>query len=179
MRAVPIPGEILRTDVFLGLTFNELITLGSAPIVFVFPSLFIDQIPLVASLGLAVLFAVGVVGVVIQTPNGQTPLQWAPAAARRRLTPDTYYLKPRHRNRDELRHLDVVQTAAQVHAESLPDEERDDSPAANVGSVVDLSESLPDVDFPLDGDTPTADAETQGESDADADARSTAVPLTE
>lgn len=118
MRAVPIPGEILRTDVFLGLTFDELVTLAAAPLVIIFPSLFIKQIPLVATIGLAVLTALAVVGVVIQTPEGQTPLEWAPAAAKRRLTPDTYYLKPRHQNRDELVYMDVVHTAERLPIES-------------------------------------------------------------
>ncbi|WP_148417037.1 hypothetical protein, partial [Haloferax sp. KTX1] len=74
MKAVPIPGEILRTDVFMGLTFDELVILGSVPLVMVFPSLFIDQIPLVATLALIGVSLLGVIAVVIRTPEGQKPL---------------------------------------------------------------------------------------------------------
>ena len=183
MRAVPIPGEILRTDVFLGLTFNELITLSSAPIVLVFPSLFIQQIPLVVSLGLAALFAVGVVGVVLQTPEGQTPLEWAPAAAKRRLSPDTYYLKPRHRERDELRYLDVVRTAESIHARSVAEQEPPASATADTHADGDRSEdareSAPDIGQSVTADTLGPASETEASSDGEHEERSDAVPATE
>lgn len=119
MRSVPIPGQILRTDVFLGLTFDELVTLGSVPLVIVFPSLFIEQIPLIGTLIVILLSFIGVGAVIIRTPDGQTPLEWAPAALKRRLTPDTYYIKPRTRNRDSIPVANVVQTSDVVKAESL------------------------------------------------------------
>jgi len=157
MRAVPIPGEILRTDVFLGLTFDELVTLGAAPLVIIFPSLFIDAIPLVATLGLAVVAALGVLGIVLQTPEGQTPLEWAPAAAKRRLSPDTYYLKPRHRHRDEIAHMDVVQTAERIAAESAPEAESTETAAADAT----VDESLSSV-VSLGEESATETEDTQG-----------------
>ncbi len=184
MRAVPIPGEILRTDVFLGLTFNELITLGAAPLVMVFPSLFIKQIPFIVTIGLAVLFSIGVLGVVLQTPDGQTPVEWAPAAAKRRLTPETYYLKPRHRKRDELRHLDVVKTADQIHAESASDTVQSDSSADTASGVGSLSEeTLPgevaDISAAPTADTSETESEPAAASDETSDDRSAVIPLTD
>lgn len=177
MRAVPIPGEILRTDVFLGLTFNELVTLGAAPIVLVFPSLFIDQIPLVVTIGLAALFGVGVIAVVLQTPEGQTPLEWAPAAAQRRLKPDKYHLKPRHRKRDELRHLDVVETAEQIHTESI--QAQAEAAAEDTSTVGSISETLPGglTDIGSSATADTSQAESVESFDEDGGDRSE-VPST-
>ncbi|KZX46737.1 PrgI family protein [Haloarcula sp. K1] len=122
MKAVPIPGEILRTDVFMGLTFDELVILGSVPLVMVFPSLFIDQIPLVATLALIGVSLLGVIAVVIRTPEGQKPLEWAPAAIKRRLTPNEYYLKPRTRERDSVPIKNRVHTAAQIQSETCEED---------------------------------------------------------
>lgn len=124
MRAVPIPGEILRTTVFLGFTFDELVTLGAIPLVVVFPVLFIEAIPLVVPLVLVVISTFVVLGVVVRTPEGQRPTEWAPAAVKRRLTPDRYTLKPRHRHRGAVTYLDVVHSndseSAAEPAERLP-----------------------------------------------------------
>lgn len=122
MNAVPVPGEILRTDVFLGLTFDELMTLAAVPLVMVFPSLFFEQVPLFVTFAIAGLTTVGMLAVVVRTPRGQSPLEWAPAALKRRVTPDTYYLKPRVRKRDEVAYADVVQTATAIGAETPVDE---------------------------------------------------------
>ncbi|ELZ95935.1 hypothetical protein C440_06582 [Haloferax mucosum ATCC BAA-1512] len=125
MKSVPIPGEILRTDVFLGLTFDELVILGSVPLVVIFPSLFIKQIPLFATLGIVLLSTLGVAAIVLRTPDGQTPLEWAPAALRRRIMPDTYYLKPRIRDRDTIVYADVVHTSDQIVSDSNQSEPTD------------------------------------------------------
>ncbi|MFW5949811.1 MAG: hypothetical protein ACOCR6_00460 [archaeon] len=114
MRTVPIPGKILRTNLFLGLTFNELVTLGTIPLVVVLPSLYVGQIPLPFSIGIVVIMAILVGGVIVQTPEGQTPLSWAPAAFKRRITPDTYYLKARAVGRGRVKYLDVVQTVDEL-----------------------------------------------------------------
>ncbi|MDQ2074696.1 PrgI family protein [Haloarcula sp. H-GB4] len=122
MKAVPIPGEILRTDVFMGLTFDELVILGAVPLVMVFPSLFIDQIPLVATLALIGVSLLGVIAVVIRTPEGQQPLEWAPAAVKRRLTPNEYYLKPRTRERDSVSIENRVHTASRIQSETCEED---------------------------------------------------------
>lgn len=110
MKSVPIPGQILRTSVFLGLTFDELVLLGAVPLVVLLPGVMIEQIPLVVSLGIGGLAGLGVVVVALRSPDGQTPIEWAPAAFRRRVTPDQNYVKPRERYRDDAACLDVVQT---------------------------------------------------------------------
>ncbi len=114
MKTVLIPGKILRTNLILGLTFNELITLGTIPLVVVLPSLYIGQIPLSISIGTIVLMTLLVGLVIVQTPEGQTPLSWAPAAFKRRITPDTYYLKPRAVGRGRVTHLDIVHTISEL-----------------------------------------------------------------
>lgn len=135
MRIVPIPGKILRTNLFLGLTFNELITLGTIPLVVVLPSLYIGQIPLPISIGTVVVMTILVGIVIIQTPEGQTPLSWAPAAFKRRMTPDTYYLKPRAVNRGTVAYLDIVHTASEREDSSTSTDQTagradsDDSPS--------------------------------------------------
>lgn len=118
MRAVPIPGQILRTTVFLGLTFDELVMLGSVPLVLIFPTLFVQQIPLVVTFAIAGAAVVAMGAIVVQSPEGQTPLEWAPAALRNRVKPDTYHLKPRTRNRDEIAIANVVHTAEAIEQES-------------------------------------------------------------
>lgn len=110
MRAVPVPGEILRTTVFLGFTFDELVTLGTIPLVVVFPSLLIRAIPIWVPLILIAITSLFVLAVVVRTPEGQTPVEWAPAALKRRVTPDRYEIKPRARTRGEVVYLDRLQT---------------------------------------------------------------------
>lgn len=94
MRSVPIPGKILETEVFLGLTFDELVVMAALPLVATMPSLFIAQIPTVVSLVLAAVVFIGLAVVAVSAPEGQSPLEWAPAAFQRRVGPDTYYLRP-------------------------------------------------------------------------------------
>ncbi|KAA9404693.1 PrgI family protein [Haloarcula hispanica] len=141
MKAVPIPGEILRTDVFMGLTFDELVILGSVPLVMVFPSLFIDQIPLVATLALIGVSLLGVIAVVIRTPEGQKPLEWAPAAIKRRLTPNEYYLKPRTRERDSVPIKNRVHTASQIQSETCEEDFEWDTSVSDTLSIPYQNES--------------------------------------
>lgn len=124
-KTVSIPGEILKTTVIGGLTFDEVIALASVPLVLVLPSLFIKQIPLMLSLGIIAVGFVGVVIVVFQTPEGQSPLQWFPAYVSRRFNPDKYALKPKdgsqYGNR-EVNYLDIVRTAELIEEESQSDQ---------------------------------------------------------
>lgn len=94
MRTVPIPGKILDTEVVLGLTFDELVVMAAIPLVATMPSLFIEQIPTSISIVIAGIAFLGMVFVAVSTPEGQSPLEWAPAAFKRRIGPDTYYLRP-------------------------------------------------------------------------------------
>jgi hypothetical protein len=98
----------------MGLTFDELVILGSVPLVIVFPSLLIKQIPLLVTLAIILISSIGVLAMIVRTPDGQTPTEWAPAAMKRRITPDTYYIKPRTRKREE----NTVQTADLIREES-------------------------------------------------------------
>lgn len=121
MKSVPIPGQILRTSVFLGLTFDELVLLGSIPLVMMLPGVMIRQLPLLFSVGIGVVGGLGVVFIGIRAPEGQTPLEWAPAALRRRFTPDSYHIQPRDRPRDGgTAALDVVQTARPLETGTGP-----------------------------------------------------------
>lgn len=136
MRAVPIPGQILRTTVFLGLTFDELVMLGSVPLVLIFPTLFVQQIPLVVTFAIAGAAVVAMGAIVVQSPEGQTPLEWAPAALRNRVKPDTYHLKPRTRNRDEIAIANVVHTAEAIEREGSefhPDADGNVDSAPSIG----------------------------------------------
>ena len=45
-QTVPIPGEILKTTVIFGLTFDELMVLAALPLVLVLPSAMIDAVPI-------------------------------------------------------------------------------------------------------------------------------------
>lgn len=169
MRSVPIPGEILRTDVFLGLTFDELVTLGAAPLVVVVPTLFIQQIPLIVSIGVIALSAVGVAAIVLKTPEGQTPLEWAPAAFKRRFKPDTYYVKPRFRNRDEIVYANATYadpSAADITGDVSPEAPSavPDEGTAEIGASVDLDD-LADPDSR--GRNAEAGADSTGETDAE------------
>jgi hypothetical protein len=94
MRPVPIPGQILESEVILGLTFDELVLLGAVPLVVMLPSLFIEQIPTFVTLAIGVVMLLVMIGVALSTPEGQSPLEWAPAALQRRFGPTTYYLRP-------------------------------------------------------------------------------------
>ncbi|QPV64110.1 hypothetical protein I7X12_05655 [Halosimplex litoreum] len=122
MKTARVPGKILRTTVMLGLTFDELVVLGSVPMVLVLPTLYIEEISFVWSLLLIGVAAVGVVVVAVRTPEGQTPVEWAPAAARRRLMPSVYYLKPAERNRGPVTYRDRIHTHEQIRQESPGDD---------------------------------------------------------
>lgn len=122
MKTARVPGKILRTTVMLGLSFDELVVLGSVPMVLVLPTLYIREIPFLGSLVFIGVAAVGVVIVAVKTPEGQTPVEWAPAAARRRLMPSVYYLKPVERNRDPVTYRDRIHTSEMIAQEAPTDD---------------------------------------------------------
>lgn len=131
MRTVPIPGKILETEVFYGLTFDELVVMGAIPLVVTMPSLFIEQIPTVVSLLIAGVVFVVMVAIAVSTPEGQSPLEWAPAAFERRIGPDTYYLRPDESSFDRstylsARHADRTDSASTGSATA--NRERSDEP---------------------------------------------------
>lgn len=118
MKSVPIPGEILKTTIVAGLTFEEVLVLATVPLVTVFPALFIEQIPLTITLGLIAVMALLLLIVVARTPEGQTPLEWAPAAAQRRFNPDVYEIKPKTPPRARPTYLNRVHTADKLQEEA-------------------------------------------------------------
>lgn len=127
MRSVPIPGKILESSVAFGLSFDEIVVLASVPLVIMLPSLFVQQVPVLVSIGLALVVALGVVVVAVRTPEGQTPTEWAPAAFRRRFSPSTYRLRPSSLARDPVAYRDEVYTAEEIAAETTPESEGDGS----------------------------------------------------
>ncbi|UIO99752.1 hypothetical protein Hbl1158_14710 [Halobaculum sp. CBA1158] len=122
MRTVPIPGRILEDDVAFGLSFDEIILMASIPLVVMLPSLFIEQVPLLVSIGTAVVAGLVMVGIVVSTPEGQSPTSWAPAALRRRLGPDTYYLRPDEMGYDRSTYLSVRHSAATDGGEPIDEQ---------------------------------------------------------
>jgi len=128
-RSVPIPGEILKTTVIFGLTFNELLVLAAMPLVLVLPSAAFDFIPLWVSLVTVAVGTVGVLIVVAKTPEGQSPVGWFPAYIDRRISPDKYTMKPKDQTKHgapEVKYVNVVHTAPLVKAEhDLPESEFD------------------------------------------------------
>lgn len=120
MRPVEIPGDIMQTTVIAGLTLKELGMLFGAPMILVLPSLYINQIPLSLSLGF-VLVCMPIVGIlIIQTPDGQSPISWIGALINRKITPDTYHLKPGERRQADGKYLNVVHTSKDIKNDSDP-----------------------------------------------------------
>lgn len=122
-QTVPIPGEILKTTVILGLTFDELLVLAALPLVLVLPSAMIDQIPLWFSLVTVAIGVVAVLGIVYKTPNGQSPTEWFPAYLDRKIKPNRYVLKPKDNTKygsAEVNYQDVVNTANLIESEDEP-----------------------------------------------------------
>lgn len=120
-RTVPIPGQILKQTVVLGLTFDEIVVLSAIPLALVVPSTLIDFIPLSVTLGSVGVGAIGVLIVVFKTPKGQSPVQWFPAWVNRKVNPDKYILKPKDGGKHgtpEVNYLDVVKTAPLIKAEA-------------------------------------------------------------
>jgi hypothetical protein len=124
-QTVSIPGEILKTTVIFGLTFDELMVLAAIPLVLVVPAAMIDQIPLWVSLVIVAAGAVGVIAVVYKTPDGQSPVEWFPAYVDRHIKPTRYQLKPKDRTKygqPRVKYLDVVHTAEAIREESGADD---------------------------------------------------------
>lgn len=120
-KSVPVPGNIFEEDLMFGMSFDELLVLGTVPLVLVLPSLFLDFIPFEVSLFIILLGFLGVGVVVIKTPEGQTPTEWFPRYVQTYFDPDTYVAKPRDQTKYgkyERRYLSVVQTADQIEAET-------------------------------------------------------------
>lgn len=122
---IPVPGEVLRTNIFLGLSFMEIITLCTIPMLLMAPAVFIKEIPL-AFIAVALVIGLAIiVFLLLRTPEGQKPLQWAPRYIKRRFGPSTYYLKPRQASREKAIIKDRVLTAKQIRAESDGDASAD------------------------------------------------------
>lgn len=118
---VSIPGEILKTTIIGGLTFDEIIILAAIPIVIVLPAIFIPFIPLWVVLILVGLGSVGVLIAVFKTPPGQSPVEWFPAYLDRRIKPDVYSTKPRDDTdyiRSNVAYKSVVYTANLIEKEA-------------------------------------------------------------
>jgi hypothetical protein len=119
-QTVPIPGEILKTTVIFGLTFDELMVLAALPLVLVLPSAMIDAVPIWISGVTVALGFVGVLAIVYKTPPGQSPVEWFPAYMDRKIKPDRFVLKPQDNTKygaPEINYQDVVHTANLIEEE--------------------------------------------------------------
>jgi len=120
-QTVPIPGQILKTTVIFGLTFDELIVLAALPLVLVLPSAFFDFIPLWFTIGTVFVGFIGVLGIVLKTPEGQSPVEWFPAFLDRKLKPEKYVLKPKDNTKygsPDVQYQNVVHTANLIEEEA-------------------------------------------------------------
>jgi len=124
MRTVPIPGRILDESIAFGLTFDEIVLMASAPLVVTLPSLFIEQIPTIVSLIVALVVAVVMVAVAVSAPEGQSPASWAPAALRRRIGSNTYYLRPDESGHDRSTYRSVRHAATTDGGHTTDERER-------------------------------------------------------
>lgn len=110
-RSFPIPGEILDTGDFFGLSYDQLIIIGFLPIIVMMFSFVIGFIPTWFSLILGLITALIVGVVVAKSPDGQDPFEWAGAALKRRFQPKRYTLKPTSSGRQDATVIDVIHTA--------------------------------------------------------------------
>jgi len=95
-----VPGKVLDETILFGLTFEELIVLGSFPLVIVLPSIWIPFIPLLGSI-LITLVGFLLVGItILKTPPGQTPTEWVPDYIKRVINPTVYTLKPKDKTKE-------------------------------------------------------------------------------
>lgn len=118
--SVPIPGEILKSEVIFGLSFDELVGLGTVPLVLILPTVFFDFIPLWVTGGVLIIGVIGMVGIVLKSPRGQSPVEWFPAYVDRRLKPDVYTIKPKDGGKNgipEIKYLDVMHTEKEIRKE--------------------------------------------------------------
>jgi len=118
--SVPIPGEILKSDIIFGLSFDELVGLGTIPLVLILPTVFFDFIPLWVTGGVLIIGTIGVMGIILKSPRGQSPVEWFPAYLDRRLKPDRYTLKPKDQTnygKPEVKYVSMVHTADEIEQE--------------------------------------------------------------
>lgn len=118
--SVPIPGEILKSEIIFGLSFDELVGLGTIPLVLILPTVFFDFIPIWVTGGVLVIGTIGVMGIILKSPRGQSPVEWFPAYLDRRLKPDRYTLKPKDRTnygKPEVKYVSIVHTADEIKEE--------------------------------------------------------------
>lgn len=153
--SVPIPGEILKTTVVFGLTFEEILALAAVPLVLVLPSTFLDFIPLWGTFLIIVIGTIGVLIVVFQTPPGQSPVEWFPAKVERWLKPNKYTLKPKDMTKygkPEVNYLSVVHTADLIedeeNTELKPEEFRETVNHIRGAEKLDLPEWAQETDEP-------------------------------
>lgn len=119
-RSYPIPGEVLDSGEFFGLSYDQLLIIGFLPVIVMMFSFVVGFIPIWVSLLLGVVTA-GAVGVVVaKSPKGQDPFEWAGAAFKRHLSPKEYTLQPDSGKRSNPVVLDVVHTADDI-GEYSPD----------------------------------------------------------
>lgn len=153
-QTVPIPGEILKTTVIFGLTFDELMVLAAIPLVLVLPSAMIDFIPLWVSLATVAVGFIGVLGVVFKTPKGQSPVEWFPAYVDRRLKPQEYQLKPKDQTKygaPEVNYLNVVHTADLIEQE----QELTEDEVQELIAGIEHADKLEDTDSMMEAEVPT------------------------
>lgn len=116
----PIPGDILDSGDFYGLSYDQLLIIGFAPVIVMMFSIITGVIPLSVSLGLGGLTAIGVLIIVAKTPTGQDPFEWLAAALKRKFSPGTYTLEPVQNREEDIKYLDVVHTSDSLGEFSSP-----------------------------------------------------------
>lgn len=110
-RSFPIPGEILNSGEFFGLTYDQLLMIGSIPIVVMMFAIVSGVIPIWVSFVLGIITFLLVAIVVARAPEGQDPFTWAGASFKRRFGTNRYTLRPGGKSRGNITVLDVIQTA--------------------------------------------------------------------
>lgn len=141
-----VPGKILESTVIFGLSFDEIIALAAIPLVLVLPAAFIQQIPLFITIGVVVIGFIGVGIVILQTPKGQSPVEWFPAYVERYIKPDELYLKPRddtRYKRSNVKYINVIYTAEKIQNEADQTITRDD-----VGELIASIDNAEKLEYP-------------------------------
>jgi len=139
--AYPIPGDVLEEEKIMGLSYDQLLIAGAIPVTLLGLSTSLDFVPLWFSGLLSVGSLLAVLVIVLKTPEGQDPFEWAGASLRRTFSPSERHIGPDAGRRQEPTYIDVVHTG-----ENLGEY----SPAVRTyldeGTPVPVSEGVVDAD---------------------------------
>lgn len=136
--SVPIPGEILKSDIAFGLSFDEIVGLGTIPLVLILPTVFFQAIPLWVTGVVLALGTLGVGWIILKSPKGQSPVEWFPAYIDSQIKPDKYTLKPKDSTQygtPEIKYLDIVYTREEIREEEEMELEEADKFKEHVSDI--------------------------------------------